>query len=116
MLPSFTTRGILRIIVPNAELFLKAYFSSGWNEMNNISYGFEDWSKQYDTKMDALNHLFIQEYEHYGGWDMERMNTLLTKHGFNNISFPEFGKGNFPGGPIDRIYHKQNGLYTEAIK
>jgi predicted SAM-dependent methyltransferase len=108
--------GVLRIVVPNAKLFLKAYFSDDWRELNKISYGYEDWSRVYSTKIEALNHVFLQEYEHYGGWDEERMEHVLRRAGFNNISFVEYGKGKFPGGPIDREYHKQNGLYVEAIK
>ncbi len=108
--------GILRIIVPNARLFLEAYFSDKWDELNKISYGFEDWSKLYDCKMDALNHVFLQGYEHYGGWDEGRMNFVLKKAGFNKINYVEYGQGAFPGGPIDREYHRQNGLYVEATK
>jgi predicted SAM-dependent methyltransferase len=108
--------GVLRIIVPDASLFLKAYFEESWNRMNEISYGLEDWSKVYSTKMDALNHVFLQEYEHYGGWDKERMLFVLQQAGFNKIKFLKYGEGDFPGGVIDREYHKQNGLYTEATK
>lgn len=108
--------GIIRIIVPDAQKFIKAYMSSGWNEMNDISYGFDDWSKKYTTKIEALNHVFLQGYEHYGGWDKERLFNELNKTGFSSIKFFEFGIGNFPNGPIDRDYHKQNGLYVEAKK
>jgi predicted SAM-dependent methyltransferase len=108
--------GILRIIVPDAELFLTAYAADGWDEINKISYGFEDASKAYTTKMDLLNHVFLQEYEHYGGWSFERMEHFLQKAGFTRYAKLSYATGAFPGGPIDREYHRQNGLYVEAVK
>jgi predicted SAM-dependent methyltransferase len=108
--------GILRIIVPDAHKFIKAYIDNGWNELNKISYGLEDWSKKYSSKMEALNHVFLQGYEHYGGWDKERLLNVLSKSGFTSINFVDFGIGDFPYGPIDREYHRQNALYVEAKK
>ena len=108
--------GVARFIVPDAELFIRAYLSSGWEAMNRISYGLEDWSKQYTCKMEALNQVFQQGYEHYGGWDFERMRHVLSDAGFARIRRQEYDIGDFPGGPIDREYHRQNGLYVEATK
>lgn len=108
--------GILRIVVPDAQKFINAYISGDWKEMNKISYGLEDWVNIFPTKMDALNHVFLQGYEHYGGWDKERLFYVLFKAGFSTIKFVEFGMGDFPSGPIDREYHRQNGLYVEAQK
>jgi len=108
--------GVARFIVPDAESFIRAYLSPGWEAMNRISYGLEDWSKQYPCKMEALNHVFQQEYEHYGGWDFERMRHVLSDAGFTSIRRQEYGIGDFPGGPIDREYHRQSGLYVEATK
>ena len=108
--------GILRIIVPDAEKFIRAYVSDDWNDINKISYGMEDWSKIFSSKMEALNHVFLQGYEHYGGWDKDRLFKVLNKSGFTSISFVEFGIGDFPNGPIDRDYHRLNGLYVEAKK
>jgi predicted SAM-dependent methyltransferase len=108
--------GVLRVIVPDATLFLKAYFEDGWDAMNKISYGFEDWSLSYDTKMDALNHVFLQDYEHYGGWDAERLYHLLRKEKFSSVQQKSYQVGDFPGKPIDREYHRQNALYMEAVK
>lgn len=113
---SLQPNGILRIIVPDAHKFIKAYIDNGWNELNKISYGLEDWSKKYSSKMEALNHVFLQGYEHYGGWDKERLLNVLSKSGFTSINFVDFGIGDFPYGPIDREYHRQNALYVEAKK
>ncbi len=57
--PALMLTGILRIIILDAENFIKSYLSDGWNEMNAIIYGKEDWSKRYANKMEALNHVFL---------------------------------------------------------
>ena len=113
---SLQQNGILRIIVPDAEKFIKAYLDSDWNDINKISYGLDDWSKIFPSKMDVLNHVFLQGYEHYGGWDEDRLFNMLSKSGFTSIRLVEFGNGDFPNGPIDREYHRPNGLYVEAKK
>ena len=112
---SLESDGVLRIIVPDAVKFINAYSSEGWEDMNKISYGGEDWSKQYSCKMEALNHVFQQEYEHYGGWDYQRITIELNKAGFNNVERVDYNIGKFPQ-IIDREFHKNNGLYVEAIK
>ena len=108
--------GILRIVVPDAQKFINAYQSKDWIEMNSISYGLDDWAINFPTKMDALNHVFLQGYEHYGGWDKDRLFHVLSKSGFISIRVVEFGIGDFQNGPIDREYHRPNGLYVEAQK
>lgn len=113
---SLEKEGILRIVVPDANKFLHAYFDDNWNSLNQISYGKDDWAQQFSTKMDALNHVFLQGYEHYGGWDRSRLEFVLRKAGFVQIKIMEYNVGEFPGGPIDREYHKDNGLYVEAKK
>jgi len=110
------TRGTLRIIVPDAERFMRAYLSPGWSALNEISYGGENWAEVYPGKMEALNHVFQQGYEHYGGWDYERLERVLTSAGFPRVQRREYAEGDFPGGPIDREYHRPNGLYVEATK
>jgi len=107
--------GVLRVVVPDAVKFINAYTSEGWNAMNKISYGGEDWSEIYSCKMEALNHVFQQEYEHYGGWDYQRMIIELGKAGFRQIERVDYLVGKFPA-IIDREFHKSNGLYTEATK
>jgi predicted SAM-dependent methyltransferase len=108
-------KGVLRIIVPDAEKFINAYVNDGWDEMNSISYGKEDWSLMYSNKMEALNHVFLQGYEHFGGWDFERLKSVLQFAGFVKINLVQFNKGVFKE-IIDREFHKENGLYVEAIK
>jgi len=108
--------GVLRIIVPDGRKFINGYIGEGWEDLNRISYGNEDWSKVYSCKVEALNHVFLQDYEHYGGWDDERLTIVLVRAGFKNIRQVAYNVGDFPVMPIDREFHRKNGLYFEAIK
>lgn len=108
--------GVLRVIVPDAELFIRAYLSEGWSEINRIAYAGEDWSRVYPGKMEALNHVFQQGYEHYGGWDYDRLERVLRQAGFSRVTRRRFSEGDFPDGPIDRELHRANAVYAEAVK
>lgn len=106
--------GTLRVIVPDAELFLRAYLSDGWEALNEISYGGEQWDRVFPSKMDALNHVFLQEWEHYGGWDAARVELVLRSAGFRQVAQCSWRQGSFPGDIIDREFHRTYALYFEA--
>jgi predicted SAM-dependent methyltransferase len=108
--------GVLRIIVPDAELFIRAYLNSGWEGFREIAAGGHDPQTDFRTKMAALNHVFIQDSEHYGGYDEESLSILLREHRFREVYRRSFGAGSFPDGCIDREQHRPYSLYVEAVK
>lgn len=108
--------GILRVIVPDAEAYVRAYLSGGWQSLNALTCGGDSPEKEFRCKMDALNHVFLQEWEHYGGYDFERLELALRDVGFRSISRCDWGKGQFPVAPIDREQHRPYSLYVEAVK
>lgn len=108
--------GVLRIIVPDAELYIKAYLESGWENFNYIGCGGDVPEKTFKTKMQALNHVFVQGWEHYGGYDAETLELELSNAGFTNIKHREWKQGDFPKECIDREQHCTYSLYFEAIK
>jgi predicted SAM-dependent methyltransferase len=108
--------GVLRIILPDAQLFVAAYMSPGWDRFREIAALGDDPEFQFPTKMDALNHVFIQDFEHYGGYDEESLLAVLRWHGFREIYRRSFRTGCFPDGCIDREQHKPYSLYVEAVK
>jgi predicted SAM-dependent methyltransferase len=103
--------GVLRIIVPDGEMFIRSYMAEGWSEFERIGIHQRD----YATKMDALNHVFIQGYEHFACYDFETLSDRLLRAGFTSISRETYGQGQFPGGCIDREQHRPYSLYAEAI-
>lgn len=108
--------GVLRIIVPDAELFVAAYVSPGWESFRAIAAAGDDPERQFPTKMDALNHMFIQDFEHYGGYDEISLTAVLQAHEFRRIRRQSFRVGSFPDGCIDREQHQPYSLYMEAEK
>jgi predicted SAM-dependent methyltransferase len=106
--------GVLRIVVPDAELYVRAYTASGWEDLNHISCGGDVPEKVYRTKMEVLNHVFLQEAEHYGGYDAETLSLVLRDAGFRDVVRRSWRQGTFPGGPIDRELHRSYSLYFEA--
>jgi predicted SAM-dependent methyltransferase len=107
--------GVLRVVVPDAELYARAYIKPGWEGLNLISCGGRDIpQKAFRTKMEVLNHVFLQEAEHYGGYDAETLELVLREAGFRDVVRKSWREGTFPGGPIDRELHQAYSLYFEA--
>jgi len=66
--------------------------------------------------MDALNHVFIQGWEHYGGYDAENLEIVLRESGFTQVKRVSWRNGDFPVECIDREQHRPYSLYFEAQK
>lgn len=108
--------GVLRVIVPDASLYIKAYTTEGWDMLENIGCGRASVKSSFSSKIEALNHIFLQGYEHMGGFDDERITYTLKTAGFNKIKKYQWRKGNFPEGCIDREQHKLYSMYYEGEK
>ena len=111
-----SNEGVLRIIVPDLELYIKAYLSEGWDLLNQIGCGGDKPQESFKTKMDALNHVFVQGWEHYGGYDAENLGLLLREAGFTRVNRVSWRNGDFPVDCIDREQHRPYSLYFEAQK
>ena len=105
--------GVLRIIVPDARKYIEAYLDPGWASLNAMGCGEDVPQEVFETKIEALNHVFMQA-EHYGGVDFEYLSRLLRGAGFSNIEQQAFGIGKFPDGCIDNPEHASYSLYVEA--
>jgi predicted SAM-dependent methyltransferase len=106
--------GVLRIVVPDAEIYVRAYVQPGWKSLNEISCGGDVPELAFRTKMEALNHVFLQGAEHYGGYDAETLLLVLQEAGFRNVARRSWREGDFPDGPIDRDLHRPYSLYFEG--
>lgn len=106
--------GVLRVIVPDAELYIKAYLQPGWKLLNKIGCGGEKPEVTFTSKMEVLNHVFHQEWEHYAGYDTETLELVLRAAGFTQVTQCGWRTGKFPGKPIDREQHHPYSLYFEA--
>lgn len=108
--------GTARIIVPDAERFLRAYVDGGsaaWAEL-----GFPDGRLPDDlhTPMELLNHVFHQDGEHCFGWDYATLELALQRAGFTRIRRQACGRSVDPELAIDQPNHAPYSLYVEATK
>ena len=66
------------------------------------------------SKMETLNHVFLEDAEHYGGHDSETLSLVLPEAGSRNVVRWSWREGDFPNGPLDRELHRPYSLYFEA--
>jgi len=113
--------GVLRVIVPDAEQYLKAYGKGGWEELTRVR-GLDPerrdpWFKcRYNTRMELINVLFRQGHEHKYAYDFETLEFLLRRYGFAKALKQEFGKSLMPELGIDQLARASESLYVEAVK
>lgn len=106
--------GVLRIIVPDAERFMKAYSSGDTKGFQDLgSYPFPE---DLPTGMDVISHVFHQGHEHRWAYDFENLKLTLEKVGFQRIERMEFGESLDPELGQDREQHRPYSLYVEAVK
>lgn len=103
--------GVIRIIVPNAKTFLKAYFDDPAKliEYKRPASGYA---------MEAVNSWFYQRFEHQCIYDSSYLTGVLKKVGFDAVrecAFMEAGFGNSCI-VIDDPKYAWESLYIEARK
>jgi predicted SAM-dependent methyltransferase len=103
--------GIMRIIVPDIEKFVKAYYENKW-EIAGINYTPQgEWSGA-----DILTHIFRQGGEHKFGYDFESLEYLLKQTGFEYIKRTDYGLSDSQQLINDQQNHKMHSLYVEVTK
>jgi len=107
--------GVLRVIVPDAEKYLRAYCDGGLNgfALLNVSMPLP---ADLPTRMDVVNHVFHQGHEHRWGYDFENLSDRLKRAGFLQIRRTAFGQSTLPPLACDREVHKPYSLYVEASR
>lgn len=99
--------GVLRLSVPDGELYLRHYFDD------------RDWMLQrrggrFHTPMAVVNEVFRQGYEHHYCFDFETLSWLLRDIGYVNIERTDFAQGILPGLLIDQESRRFESLFVEA--
>lgn len=113
--------GIIRIIVPDAEKYLNGYCKAGWENLSKIrpldpehtDFYFEF---KYNTKLELINFVFRQNYEHKYAYDYETLELMLSKSGFSKVQRQEFGKSLMDELCLDQQIRASESLYVEAVK
>jgi predicted SAM-dependent methyltransferase len=116
--------GVLRVIVPDAEAYLRLYAQDDWDGLARLrpltkadGTHRDHWlPNSYATRMELINAVFRQDGEHRYAYDFETLERLLQKVGFKDIRRVGFGVSTDPSMPGDTPQRASESLYVEAIK
>ena len=112
---------VIRIIVPDGEKYLKAYNDPGWDSLRTLRELRQDGSdkyfkNRYQTKIELVNTVFRQGYQHKWIYDFENLKWLLESAGFTHVKREAIGHSRNPDLAIGREDRAHESLYVEATK
>jgi predicted SAM-dependent methyltransferase len=113
--------GVIRIIVPDAQKYLQGYCLGGWDQLAKVrplGPGLSDihFGSKYNTKMELLNVVFRQYFEHKFAWDYETLEFALRRYGFPSVHRQSFGQSLLERLALDMPERASESLYVEAVK
>lgn len=107
--------GVLRVIVPDAERYLRAYCRNdlvGFRELGVL----DPFPQDLPTRMDIVNHVFHQWHEHRWGYDFETLALRLRTAGFKRVERMAYRRSLDPMLAQDLDVHVPYSLYVDAVK
>lgn len=107
------TNGTLRIVVPDAELYVRAYVELRDQKKDNFPH-VQKLEGQW-TPMREINQVF-RGHGHLFAYDFETLALLLSEVGFRDCMRTEFQQGRDPKLLIDSPERRSESLYAEAIR
>jgi len=115
--------GVLRLAVPDAGAYVRAY-SGPWEPLADIrpllrtADGWRDgWlGEVYQTRMQFINTVFRQGYEHKYAYDAETLVLIMRQAGFSDVIVQQFGISIDPKMAPDTDARRKESLYVEGIK
>lgn len=113
--------GVIRLIVPDGEAYLRAYNTDGWAQVAKLR-GMDGhkvdpyYQLTYSTKMELINAVFRQTHEHKFLYDYETLKFGLQRARFVQIQRQNFGITSVPELAIDTPERRIESLYVEAAK
>lgn len=113
--------GVIRMIVPDAERYVRAYCAEGWEDLSRVrplrpDHSDVHFGSRFNTKMEVLNAVFRQYFEHKYAYDFSTLEFLLQRYGFCNVQKQSFGKSALRELCIDAPDRASESLYVEATK
>jgi predicted SAM-dependent methyltransferase len=113
--------GLLRVIVPDMEQYLRAYCEEGWSSLERVrplEPGLVDpYVKcSYNTKMELVNAVFRQAHQHKYAYDFETLAATLSRAGFSQIERSRFGESRVAEACLDHPARRSESLYVEAVR
>lgn len=116
--------GVLRLVVPDAGLYLKAYTANDWDTLARIrplerrgdAY-FDPWLQEtYHTPLELVNAVFRQRSEHKYAYDAATLTMDMKAAGFSTALHQQFGQSHVAGAAIDSPLRELESLYVEGVK
>jgi predicted SAM-dependent methyltransferase len=112
--------GTLRVVVPDAELYLRAYVSHmNGNATNKFPFEEEERLQATWTPLQSVNRVFYQDREspfgHQTMYDFLMLEKLLAECGFSSVTRCEFGTGRDAALLVDSGERRVESLYVEAM-
>ncbi len=107
--------GVLRLIVPHAPRYMKAYIEGTAEAWATLDVTMPEFSDNW-LPMDVMNHIFRQAGEHKFAYDVATMKISLQKAGFTNIIESDYAQSSDPLLRNDLVNHRYRSLYFECIK
>jgi predicted SAM-dependent methyltransferase len=114
--------GIIRLVVPDAGLYLHKYCEPGWDgfaetrPLRKEKGAYIDSLKvPYATKMELINAVFRQFGEHRYAYDAETLIHTLSTAGFAQVTQQQFGVSKAGSCP-DTEKRRSESLYVEGVK
>lgn len=108
--------GVLRIVVPDIEKFVKAYLANENQEWKNIGWDIDNLPADMPTPVYVLNHVFRQDGEHKFGYDFEALKQIVMENGFSKVIRQEWGKSVDEKLCADLENHRPYSLYVDCVK
>jgi len=109
------TGGVLRVIVPDAERYLRAYCRNDLAGFSELAVPMP-FPMDLPTRMDVVNHVFHQFHEHRWGYDFETLAHRLHACGFSGVEKTSYQRSLDAELAQDCENHAPYSLYVDAIK
>ncbi|HEX7136487.1 MAG TPA: hypothetical protein VF219_01500 [Vicinamibacterales bacterium] len=107
--------GVLRIIVPDGERYLRAYCADDNAGFRDLAVP-DPFPADLPTRMDVVNHVFHQWHEHRWAYDFDTLAHRLADAGFTWVVRSGYRQSLLPELANDREVHAPYSLYVEAVK
>jgi predicted SAM-dependent methyltransferase len=106
--------GVLRIVVPDAERYLRAYCDDEPDAFRQLGVP-NPFPQDLPTRMDVVNHVFHQWHEHRWAYDFAALAHRLRVAGFARVERMSFMVSLDPRLACDRDVHAPYSLYVDAV-
>jgi predicted SAM-dependent methyltransferase len=113
--------GVLRLVVPDTELYLRAYIDGGWETLTKIrpldaerrdTHG----NSTYSTRMELINAVFRSAFDHRFAYDFETMSFLLKRFSFKDVIKQTYDQCLLSEICLDQERRASESLYVDAVK